>query len=698
MRLGASFTTLVLSLTMSGCSCGDLSLADAGSDAMPDPTCPMPPPDGDGDRISDDEEGKGAAVDTDGDGTPDWQDADTDGDGVVDAAEAGDASLCTPARDTDGDGTPDFRSDDSDGNSIPDGAEDPGDLDGDGFDNGHDLDDDGDGISDGDEWGPGVPPVDTDVDGTPDFQDLDSDGDGVGDLFEGGLDIDCDGLSSHIDLDADGDAIPDAIEGPAASVPPLDSDGDGSWDFADVDSDGDGLGDADEDLDGDGALDGGESDRLNHDTDADGHTDLAEWAAGSDPASPVDVPDPDDLYVVLPFLAPEQVVEIDFETAIRKADVYFQCDTTGGSGGVQMSLDTSLLTFVAPQIALHVPNVAFGSGEFKDFPVDPFGDPGFPPLFPPDRPFHLMQRITTDVAAVREAILDMSAGGGADGPESAYEALYQVATGEGISWTVALAGSVPKFEPAVGFSATLGHGTKGGAGFRTGALPVVIHQGDWYAHEATDYIAAGIVDAHSKAEAQAAAASLGLRVIGVFTEGIGPFELPIEEMAAATGAIVPPSAWGPTETFCHTGIGGALEPPAATGLCPLVYHTTWGGLEFDDVTVDAIDALVHHSWFDVSAEAVADPGALPALDTGDFVTAVTPLAPAPPGGVIDGGTFRDVQPGPTVRFAVQLRNTLVEPAPAARVLDVKVQVSGDDVTVLDERTIHVIVPGGGPCD
>jgi hypothetical protein len=530
----------------------------------------------------------------------------------------------------------------------------------------------------------------------PDVENLDSDGDGIGDLVEGELDIDCDGLPSHLDLDADGDAIPDAIEGPAGSVPPIDSDGDGSWDFADVDSDDDGLADGDEDLDGDGALDGGESDRLVQDTDGDGHSDLVEWAAATDPQSPLAVPDPDEIYVVLPYLGTEQVVEIDLETAIRKADIYFQLDTTGGSGGVQASLDTSLLTVVAPEIALDVPNTAFGAGEFKDFPVDPFGGfNGGPDGW--DTPFHLMQRITTDVASVRAAIVEQAASGGGDGPESGYEALYQAATGEGIAWSVAHAGAVPKFEPAVGFSAASGHGTLGGVGFRTGALPIVIHQTDINSHDAPEYIAAGIVEAHSRGEAVAAAASLGMRVIVALTEWSTTTSI-YAEIAVATGAIVPPTAWGPAETMCHTGFDGALRPPTATGLCPLVYDAGFSGLDIDEVILDAMDALVHHSWIDVSALPVADPDELPGLTTSELVTAVVPVAPAPPGASIDGDVFRDVQPGAPVRFAVQLRNDILAPAPSARLLDVHLRISGDDVTLLDERTIHIIVPGGGPCD
>lgn len=100
------------------------------------------PTDADGDTISDREEGTG---DADGDTTPNTGDADSDGDGYLDAFEAGDSDLSTPARDSDGDFTPDFL----------------------------DLDSDNDGLSDADELALGTDPTSPD-----------SDGDGATDVVE----------------------------------------------------------------------------------------------------------------------------------------------------------------------------------------------------------------------------------------------------------------------------------------------------------------------------------------------------------------------------------------------------------------------------------------------------------------------------------------------------------------------------------
>ena len=115
--------------------------------------------DTDGDTISDSDEG---TRDTDHDGTPDTEDTDSDNDGILDADEAGDASLGTPPRDTDGDKVPDFK----------------------------DPDSDDDGISDEDEVKQGLDPLKADTDG-----------DGVTDLVEI---VSCDGKPECKDDATDG--------------------------------------------------------------------------------------------------------------------------------------------------------------------------------------------------------------------------------------------------------------------------------------------------------------------------------------------------------------------------------------------------------------------------------------------------------------------------------------------------------------
>lgn len=672
-----------------------------GSDASTDgsdagPTCSPPPPDADGDGISNADEGVQQSRDTDSDGTPDYEDTDSDDDGIPDAQEAGDENLCTPPRDTDDDGASDSVETDADANGIPDADEPDQDLDGDGWKDFQDLDDDGDNLYDTEEWGDGPEPVDFDDDGTPDYQDTDSDDDTIPDLKEGLLDIDGDGVPAFHDDDSDGDCIPDSIEAGPNPESPLDSDADGQFDFLDIDADNDGLLDEQEDLNCNGALDAGESSTTLTDTDSDGFPDVVEWAAGTDPNDNTSVLDPDDFYFVLPYFDPEEQDDLDFQTSIIKADVQLSMDTTGSMGGTVTELQNTLSSLIIPQTALEVPDVAFGASTFEDFPVSPFGSQNTHPeipSFPHDLPFRLYQRVTTVVADAQAGVNAFQLGIGGDGEESGLVSLYQIATGEGMSWTVATAGSVPKFNPMVGFDEAKGHGVLGGVGFRVGALPIVVHITDIEWHEAADYWGAGIPEAPTRDATVAALLGLGARVIGITSSSTARVQL--EQMARETSAVVPPTAWGPTETLCHTGAGGGLLPPDATGLCPLVFTMDFGGTGVSTALVDGIKALVTFGTIDINALPVADPSELPEVDTSLFITAVDPVPPAPPGATIMGDAFKDVQPGQPVRFRVHARNTIVQHKREAQLFKVTIRVMGDGVTTLDERDVFIIVPGGG---
>jgi hypothetical protein len=676
---------LIAALAACSGGSGDPIYPDAGPDADPLLCSPLPT-DSDGDTINDTHEGKGIGRDTDNDGTPDYLDADSDNDSVPDSVEAGDGDVCTEPRDTDGDGLPDFRETDADNNGVPDSDE-LGDFDGDGIADFADRDDDNDNLYDTEEWGGATQPVDTDADGSPDYHDTDSDADGVEDRYEGLNDsLDGDGLPAYRDLDSDGDGILDSVEGPAGTSPPADYDDDGAFDFLDVDSDNDGLGDAQEDLNGNGVLDPGESSAHDDDTDDDGFPDVVEWAAGSDPQDPLSGVPVGDFYFVLPLFDPEQEAPLDFSTDIIKADVTFECDTTGSMGGTIMNLQNSLQTVIVPQVALEVPNVAFGVGDFKDFPVGSFGGSS-------DFPFKLWARVTTDIDDVQAGLDQYVASGGADGFESGAEALYQMTTGEGIEWTVATAGEVPKFDPTVGYDPAKGHGVIGGAGFRIGALPIIVHATDIEYHPASDYWAAGITEAHTDTQAVNASIAMGARFLGITSSTTARVQL--EQISRDTDAVVPPTAWGPSETFCHTGTGGAPRPPDPTGLCPLTFDMDWSGTGVDVQVVDGIKALVTYGTIDISAIQVADPNELPAIDTSNFIVGIQPLPPAPPGSSIDGDVFRDVLPGTPVTFTVHAKNNIVESRTEAQLFRVTIRVMGDGVTVLDERDVYVIVPGGG---
>ncbi len=615
--------------------------ADAGGDA-------------DGDGVTNGDEGYSADTNTDGDEFEDWLDLDSDGDGIPDADEAGDVDPATPPVDTDGDGTPDLR----------------------------DTDSDGDGAADTAELGPGFAAVDTDGDGTPDHLDLDSDADTIGDAEEraAARDSDLDAAPDFRDLDADGDGIPDAIEAGDQDLasPAFDTDLDGIPDYLDIDSDADGLPDADEDLNGNGVVDPGESSPVSSDTDGDGTPDLVEVVAGTDPSDPGSTVPADDFFFVLPYLGPGDTGDLSFSTDLRQADVFFSVDTTGSFGGEIAAIQNSIQTTIITGVGAIIPNPAFGVGRFEDFPLDPFGLAG-------DEPYQLLQAPTADPALVAAAVDALPpAAGGLDIPEAGYEALFQWATGAGF--------------PSFGLP-PFAAGDIGGAGFRADSLPIIVHITDARSHLPVEY-APFTADAHGEADAMAALNGIGARMIGINSlENTGTAEDPraqLEALAVATNALIPPSGG-----VCATGVDGSPLAPvdvAGTPMCPLVFDVHPDGTGLGALIVDAIGQLASLGTLDISALAAGrlqgENGEVipPGTTTADFITSITPVPPAPPGSMIDGDVFRNVTTGSTVVFRLDVFNDFVPEIAVDQLFTIDVEVLGDAVTVLDVRRVYVIVP------
>jgi hypothetical protein len=271
--------------------------ADSDDDGVPDGQEPSP------------------GVDSDGDGLINALDPDSDNDGLFDGTEMGkgcsgpgtDVSKghCTPDGDM-GATTTDPLDADTDDGGVPDGSEDsnlngkldPGETDpttGHGDDDvPGNMDSDNDGLSDDLEVFLGTDP-----------NDADSDDDGVldGDEVNPADDTDGDGLINALDTDSDNDGLFDGTElGNDCSNPATDvsqghcvPDGDmGATTTSPVDADTDdgGVTDGSEDVNGNGVVDGdetdptsgnGDDDASNPDSDGDGLSDAFEVAIGTDP-------------------------------------------------------------------------------------------------------------------------------------------------------------------------------------------------------------------------------------------------------------------------------------------------------------------------------------------------------------------------------------------------------------------------------
>ncbi len=388
-----------------------------------------------------------------------------------------------------------------------------------------------------------------------------------------------------------------------------------------------------------------------------------------------------DLSYELPYNGPEQRFTMEVEPRAGRLDVHLSVDTTGSFGGEIQQLRASLQEVLIPRLRERVSNLAMGVSRFGDFPVRPFG-------LQNDQPYNLLTPITTDFDRVARAVhtLDRPLQNGGDPPESWIEALYQIATGEGLATGGA---TIERFTPSAD---TVGGGTAGGVGFREGAARVVINITDAPSHDPYAYGAAA-PGTHTLEQAATALRRVNARMIGIASGD--PARAQLQQLALLTEAVVPP-----TSGVCFTGLRGAPRPPVS-GQCPLVFDIAPDGTGLADTTLDAITRFLDTLAFGtVTGTTENDPrGFVQRLEA---VSAMAPAgAPAPrredrlpaamPDGVLE--TFAQVATRTRLGFEVRLRNTRVREEEFPQVFFVRVVLLGDGL-VVGERVVRVIVPEG----
>jgi hypothetical protein len=427
-----------------------------------------------------------------------------------------------------------------------------------------------------------------------------------------------------------------------------------------------------------------------------------------------------DFFFILPYQDPSGTMTkpLTFSTAVDNLDVFFLMDTTGSMGGEIANLQSTLNSTVVPGIHGALPNTNFGVGALEDFPISPYGNApcSFGGDGTNDQPFKLKQAITGDTAAVSAGVQALSTSTGApigcgnDLPEAGLEAIYQVATGEGLS------GPAPTSVPA-------NHTGIGGVGFRPGTMPVVVTISDAITHGAgeptsscgvTAYASPVSGVAHSRAQTKTALQNICARSVGIaaILGGSCSAQSYLEDLATTTGARVPPAAWdfgtrpvGCAATQCCTDFNGAGRAPDANGLCPLVFRVNPNGTGVGANIVTGIQMLARFATFDVTSDRkgvttdiAGNP--LPAPHTtADFIKAVTPqdwmLPPPPPvlpNPTLDSTTFHTVTPGTKVVFGLSAFNDFVPQTDQAQIFSANVEVLASGCYALDQRNVLILVP------
>ncbi|HJL20031.1 MAG TPA: hypothetical protein RMH99_30480 [Sandaracinaceae bacterium LLY-WYZ-13_1] len=405
-----------------------------------------------------------------------------------------------------------------------------------------------------------------------------------------------------------------------------------------ADSDADGLPDEDERSRG--------TDPMDEDSDGDGISDGVEVLAGTDPTDAGSSISPDDFYVVLPYEDPAQTRELEFTARLGRGDIFFLVDTTGSMGAAIDNVRSSLSSTIVPAVDAAIADVVMGVGDFRDFPIDPYGSPG-------DWAFQVRQTMTTDTSAVQTALNSLSAGGGNDGPEATVQGLHDAVSG----------GSCPD-----GF---------GMACFRTGSHPIVVVVTDAEMHNgpsgANPY--SGVAGARTWSEMTAALTAQEVKVVGAAVDPISiglPFPLPnaarphLEELTRATGS---------------RGADGSLT----------VYDAPGGSV--DTAVVDGIVDLVGATTQDVTSQPRDDES--DSVDATRFMQSIRPVR-ATRATTFDETTFYGVAGGTTVTFEVTFQNDFLPQRAHVQIfqafIDVVDTASG---TVLDTRNVYVVVPALG---
>lgn len=433
-------------------------------------------------------------------------------------------------------------------------------------------DDDDDDAGPPDADGDGIPDEvegsgDSDGDGTPDYLDEDSDGDQVPDSAEGADDPDGDGIPSYLDEDSDGDGLLDTDEAGSDPLNPPDSDGDGFYDFEDADSDNDGIPDNEEAGHG--------TSRTKADSDDDGFTDLAELTWGS---SPTDASSGiDGFYSELSARQPSSV-DVPFTPELLVADVLFLLDTTCSMTDVLDDVRSNFSQIVAN---LAIPDVAYGVAEFDDYAMSPFGSTNWG-----DKPYILRQQVTDNTTAVQSTLNLLTVRDGLDWPESAMEAIYQACSGQGydqncdgnFQWDTDVRPFVASGADAFAGSESGIYdpsepGNRGGAGFREGALPVIVYATDAELRDpAIGYAApAACSDPASSNDAVSAASQLGARLIALKVQGNSPpgsdDPLPaMNNLANQTGSVADLDGDGVAEPLVYQGTSSATVSNIMAGI------------------------------------------------------------------------------------------------------------------------------------
>ena len=382
--------------------------------------------------------------------------------------------------------------------------------------------------------------------------------------------------------------------------------------------------------------------------------------AGPDLGPPPPPPPPPPICIDVPRNVGPVDASFELPVTLSVVDVFFLLDATASMLDEIDTIRRRLRDRVVPGVRAQIPDAAFGVALFGEFPVDGHGPPSV-------RPFEMRRTITTDALQVETALEGLPSWGNLDEPEASVEALYQVATGEGLS---------PWIAPSVGCPS----GGLGGACFRTTALPVVLlitdapmNNGPPGVPPVSEY---GFRGPHTYAEALDALRRQGILVLGLWATDFGSMSpaAHLRRVAADTGALE----------------GGA----------PIARNIGGTGSGIGEGIVEAITQLAEGTPLDVDAR--VEDIRTDDIDARELIQAVQPLWADPPSGVraITEERFEGVLPGTRVTFRVIFDPSVVPERAEAYRIPARVVFRAFGRSRLGFKDILLVIPGedGLGCD
>jgi hypothetical protein len=347
-------------------------------------------------------------------------------------------------------------------------------------------------------------------------------------------------------------------------------------------------------------------------------------------------------------------VDLATDAQVTVADVLFVIDRTGSMDEEIANIRNGLQTVVVPGLVHALPDLHLGVVTFADFPVDPYGAPG-------DSLFTLERGLSNQFSQLQGVIGHINVANGGDNPEGDVEALYQVATGEGLDHWVPRAGGCPSI------------GT-GYACFRPGAEQVIILITDAPFHNGpggsnpyarAQFAPYGVPHTYDQM-VTALRERLHARVIGI-NSGVAPF-------------------WGRDDLVHLATDTGAVDDHGQ----PLVYDINPDGSGLSEQVVSSVRDFTQQVLLNVSAQAVDIDGSGGA----SLVTAVVPQSASPMSNVqrIQDGTFWGVVPGTHLSFGLEIDRSRITPSSQEQRFMVRVQFLSDGRPTLGYRDVEIVIP------